>query len=214
MNPGCTKTGYVADLLKFDLMDPWVETVDFSGTQATVDVFSYLPLTALTSFYTNCDLGLGASTWTTVFGSLPELKHISAVGKDAEYLLDAIVNDFEHRYPIRADVAFRSLLVDWDPIFPALETLDLDGGDLPQPIEDLVLALNARKWAGRAIKHLGVTSLRPGEMYLLEALKDVGVVLRNDNWDRVRSFRVYPGGDDLDEIRFITIENDDSDSDV
>ncbi|TFK60887.1 hypothetical protein BDN72DRAFT_965468 [Pluteus cervinus] len=213
MNTGCTKAGYVADLLKFELTDPWAGTMDFSGFQATADLLSYLPLTHLTSFHTNCKLGLGASTWTTVFGSLPELKHISVVGKDAASLLCAIVNDFKHRYPIKAEVALRSLLVNWDPIFPALERVDSDGGDLPKPVEDLLLALSARKGAGRAIKYIGVVWLKPGEMYLLEALKDVGVVLRNDNWDRIRSFRVYPGGDDLDEIRFITIENDDSDSD-
>ncbi|TFK63443.1 hypothetical protein BDN72DRAFT_847610 [Pluteus cervinus] len=180
INAGCTKTGYVADLLKFELTDPWAGTIHPSGTRATADLFSYLPLSALTSFYTNCNLGFGASTWTTVFGSLPKLTHISTVGNDAASLLCAIISDFKYGCPIKGEVAFRSLLVDWDPIFPMLERVDLDGEDLPDPIEDLVLALNARKWAGRAIKYLGVVWLKPGERYMLEALKDVGVVARHN----------------------------------
>ncbi|TFK63448.1 hypothetical protein BDN72DRAFT_847614 [Pluteus cervinus] len=87
----------VIKYLDFDLVGEWEHLLDLPDTPDTASLLSSLPMTSITSFLTNCDIGIG--TWTNTIGSLPNLQRIEATGTESYNLLSAIVKDFKATCP-------------------------------------------------------------------------------------------------------------------
>ncbi|TFK67127.1 hypothetical protein BDN72DRAFT_843438 [Pluteus cervinus] len=178
----CNESESVDSLLTFELVGQWGGMVEMPDQTETATLFSYLSLPSLTTFSTNCNIGV--ETWTNIFGPLPKLQHVSASGFRAINLLSAIVADFKARSPPSSErkqkkpntrgrkkgkgsrsggkqgsqvaSTSNSQAVDWEPIFPQLETLELEKMTFPEPVTDLVAALSARKMVGKEIKSISV----------------------------------------------------------
>ncbi|TFK60890.1 hypothetical protein BDN72DRAFT_850181 [Pluteus cervinus] len=197
-----TKPGIRADFLEFVLLGPWGRTsqsLEMLDTPEVAILFSYLPLAALSSFRTNCTLGVGI--WSSVFGTLPGLKHISGSGDGAVNVLSAIVNDFKTSCsPVHGEYGPQDdnnanaavewkgtetpstpnpLPVVWSPLFPKLEGIHLYRTNFPQSRDDLVTVLRARKEVERGIKEIDIQRCPNVDKALLESLD--GVV--NVTWD-------------------------------
>ncbi|TFK67954.1 hypothetical protein BDN72DRAFT_842445 [Pluteus cervinus] len=147
INAGHRESSDAPDLVGLELAGrEWRGTLELSNNSETATLLSYLPLSSLTSFTTNCNIHV--DTWINIFGSLPSLKHISASRLHACTILSAIIKDFRDR-------ASNAQLTNF-VIFPRLETIELQDTHFMGILEDLVKALQAWKNVGRGLKTLGI----------------------------------------------------------
>ncbi|TFK63450.1 hypothetical protein BDN72DRAFT_847616, partial [Pluteus cervinus] len=196
-----------SELVNFELTMPHTRldsALELSDSPETATLFSYLPLPSVTLFTTNCGIGIG--TWTNTFGPLSNLKRISASGTHANNLISAVINDFQTRCPAankkknqekakrkrspgkgsksggRQKVQSTSNLLsaDWEPIFPNLETINLEETDFLNSA-DFVAALHGRKIAGKNMKLLDIAECRNVDRGVIDAL---GGCVENVEWDQ------------------------------
>ncbi|TFK67959.1 hypothetical protein BDN72DRAFT_842455 [Pluteus cervinus] len=168
-------------LVAFRLIGDWDDSIDkLTDNARTVALFSTLPLSSIVSFKTS--IGITASGWINIFGSLPKLKKIFAIGDTGVNLLSAIADDFQTRSQPRSE----SRLVDWDPIFPVLEDIMLSDMVFPKDTAGIVGALRGRKEVGKGIRTLSFRYVRNVNEGILQGC--VGRILwhrddEDDKWD-------------------------------
>ncbi|TFK65477.1 hypothetical protein BDN72DRAFT_860591 [Pluteus cervinus] len=198
--------GLMDSSLVFELIGRWGGTLEMPDQIETATLFSYLPLSSLTTFTTNCNIGV--NTWITVFGTLPKLRDISVSGSRAVNVLCAIVADLMARCvgplermprPPRNTTQGRmkwnrgggrqnsqrastsnSQAVDWVPIFPQLETLELQDMAFPEYTENVITALCARKVVGKGLHYIGITECRNLDK---DVLRELGRCVCGISWD-------------------------------
>ncbi|TFK65474.1 hypothetical protein BDN72DRAFT_962488 [Pluteus cervinus] len=88
------QTSSATDFLKLELeaAGVWSRRLEIPDTSEIAFLLPTLPISTLTSFSTDCDIGI--ETWANVFGSLSHLSRISAAGPLAINILFAIAGDF------------------------------------------------------------------------------------------------------------------------
>ncbi|TFK63452.1 hypothetical protein BDN72DRAFT_321407 [Pluteus cervinus] len=198
----CMESAFNAELLNFELEQPTGGALEFPDSPETAILFSSLPLSSVTSFATNC--GIGAGIWGDRFGPLPNLKHITASGSCASNLILAVIDDFRNsRYPAASEkkpqITSTSNLrpIDWEPIFPNLETMILCDAIFPGDTFHFVAAIQARKMAGRELNLLEIEACRNVDQEGVDALDCCVEVVTWDGWTGT----VYASddSDDLDD---------------
>ncbi|TFK65473.1 hypothetical protein BDN72DRAFT_845535 [Pluteus cervinus] len=90
-----SEMGDTTDFLKLqlDATGLWPRHLAIPDTSEIASLLPTLPISTLSSFSTDCDIGV--ETWANVFGPLPSLYHISASGPLSVNILSAIINDFK-----------------------------------------------------------------------------------------------------------------------
>ncbi|TFK67135.1 hypothetical protein BDN72DRAFT_843445, partial [Pluteus cervinus] len=182
------------NLIKFEVGGAWTSTLEIPNAP---DIFSYLPLSDLASFRTN--FNFDARAWTSVFGHLPKLEHISAIGNHAVNLLSVLIAGFdaeclsgrEKEKRRGTGGAGRGQLAQIAPtsntqrgnlVFPALNYLSLEKVAFPERRESLIPALLARKRAGKGLSILKISRC-PDFEDIIERLQDVAGYVSWDGWD-------------------------------
>ncbi|TFK67961.1 hypothetical protein BDN72DRAFT_898554 [Pluteus cervinus] len=192
-------------LVEFHVVGEWRGTIDqIHDGPATAAIFSALPLDFIASFKTDCNIS--PSAWATIFGPLPNLKHITAAGSSAVNVLSAITDDFNARFPaalgsnsvsttrkrkkakgkgsgrrkiVPMEPMPSSQMIDWEPIFPVLEKITLFNTVFAASSANLLEALRERKGFGTVIKTISFNSDQNIDVGTKEALREVGTAL----WD-------------------------------
>ncbi|TFK64879.1 hypothetical protein BDN72DRAFT_846207 [Pluteus cervinus] len=218
LNSRCDKPAYVTDLVKFELVGPWPDGLSITESSEATALFSSFNLTSMTHFSTNCNFSI--RIWTDLFGSLPNLNRIAPSGTSTVLFLVCIIEDCKAKCPAqykpqikpntkgkkkkgkggkgkqKAPVASTSApqVVDWAPIFPGLETIQIiDGAFTERIMDDLIIALHARKVTGKGIKVFGMMECRNVDELVIDRLRHVVQQVMWDEWT---------GSEDEDEFMY------------
>ncbi|TFK67956.1 hypothetical protein BDN72DRAFT_898547 [Pluteus cervinus] len=189
----------VVNLLDFELFVPRLEDIfEISANPESTNLFSYLPLSTLTSFTTTCNIHV--DVWVKIFGTLPKLKHISVSGTYALNVFSAIIKDVEDKFLPSDDERVNSERngdgakqtmqigspsarpVDFMPVFPQLERIELQSATFPEDLFDLIRALHARNGVGRGVKTLKITECKNVDESTCEALRECVDSVVWDEW--------------------------------
>ncbi|TFK64884.1 hypothetical protein BDN72DRAFT_846212 [Pluteus cervinus] len=208
INSKHSDAGYVVGLVKFDVSGPWLnETVTVSNTASLLSSFDLKSLTYLGIM--NCRLP--TETWTDLFGSLPKLNLVTTTGPSGITFLSSIINDHIAKCvtqpkpqattstkgkkrkgkgaggKLNPQVASTSTsvpqAVDWVPIFPSLETIQVtEMVFINTFVEDLLAAFHARKEIEKEIKKFVMSECENVDQGVVGMLREVVGHVEWDGW--------------------------------